>query len=64
MVEKDAELLRALAETQDENGVDVEWLRFNLSLSVIDRVEKHRRAVESVLYLRDAAERARYRPAR
>ena len=28
---------------QDENGVDLAWLRYNLSLSVAERIERHRR---------------------
>jgi hypothetical protein len=55
---------KALAQDQDEHGVDLAWLRYNLSLSIADRIEKHRKAAESVLYLRHVAKRSGYRSPR
>ena len=49
---------------QDEFGNDLEWLRYNLTLTPAQRYEKHQRALESVLILRDAAKQARYRRTR
>ena len=46
---------------QDENGIDLELLRHNLSLSVAERIEQHNRALRNVHLLGDAAERAGYR---
>jgi hypothetical protein len=58
------ELLKEFARDQDENGVDLVWLRYNLSLSIDERVEKHRRAAESVLLIQDAARRAKHNASR
>jgi|GEM_PF-5574577 len=55
------EMIRLLEQDQDENGVDLFWLRYNLSLTLEERIEKHRRGAETVLVLRDAARRAGYR---
>jgi hypothetical protein len=41
-------------DVQDENGIDLELLRHNLSLTVEERIEEHRRSLESVLWLQDA----------
>ncbi len=49
---------------QDEFGNDLEWLRYNLTLTPTQRYEKHQRALESVLILREAGKQARYRRTR
>ena len=36
---------------QDENGTDLIGLRHNLSLSVAERIESHRRAQSSLIWL-------------
>jgi len=64
MVEKKEEELGPFAEDPNENGVDLAHLRYNLSLTVAERIEKHRKAAQSVLYLKDVARRAGYRPSR
>ncbi|HVT11241.1 MAG TPA: hypothetical protein VHE55_03165 [Fimbriimonadaceae bacterium] len=47
---------------QDESGIDLFWIRYNRSLTPAERVEKHRKAAESVLYLKDVAKRAKHPP--
>ncbi len=37
---------------QAEDGTDLVGIRYNLTLSVSERIEQHRRAMESVLWLR------------
>ena len=59
MKEEDKELQIASTEDRDENGVDLAKLRYNLSLTIQERVEKHRRAAENLIYFRNAA-RARH----
>jgi hypothetical protein len=49
---------------QDENGVDLELIRSNRSLSYEDRVEQHRRWATYVLTLMRASEAAGLRKAR
>lgn len=44
---------------QDEAGNDLEWLRYNLSLTPTQRYQNHQRALESVLRLREAVRIAR-----
>lgn len=44
---------------QNEFGVDIERLRFNLALTPAERLARTRRAVESLLTLRAAFESAR-----
>lgn len=39
---------------QDERGVDLELIRANLELSVEQRIEQHRRAAASILWLKNA----------
>ena len=46
---------------QDENGVDLDLLRYKMSLTVEERIEQHRRALENVLLVRDAGLHAGYR---
>lgn len=36
---------------QDENGTDLVGIRYNLTLSVAQRIEQHRRALESMSWL-------------
>ena len=48
---------------QDENGVDLEHLRYNLSLTPEQRIERNRRAVESLRAIREAVRVSRYRRA-
>jgi len=43
----------------EEFGVDVERIRYNLTLTVEERLENHRRAWENVLLLREAGKRLR-----
>lgn len=49
-------------EGYDTNGIDVERLRANLRLTLEERIEKHRRACESLIFLRHVA--ASTRPTR
>jgi hypothetical protein len=49
---------------EDENGIDLERLRRNRALTPKERLEQHRRACESVLALREAAQAARRRRVR
>jgi len=44
---------------QDENGVDVARLRYNLTLTNEQRVEQHQKAARFVLECMSAAERSR-----
>jgi hypothetical protein len=46
---------------QDEAGNDLDWLRYNLSLTPTERYRKHQRALQSVLKLREAFRLARHR---
>ena len=46
---------------QDEFGNDLEWLRYNLSLTPTQRYEKHQRRLLSVMRLREAVRTARTR---
>lgn len=46
---------------EDANGIDLDRLRRNLAMTVEERIEQHRRACESVLAIRAAAEAARNR---
>lgn len=42
---------------EDENGINLERLRQNLALTPEEKLERHRRACESVIALREAAKR-------
>jgi len=44
---------------QDENGVDLAQLRYNLTLSDAEKIEQHDRALRFTLKCMEAAERAR-----
>jgi len=46
---------------QDERGVDLLGLRANLTLSVTERIEKHRRSLASIQWLRNVTVSARSR---
>lgn len=48
---------------QDEFGNDLEWLRYNLTLTPTQRYEKHQRRLLSVMRLREAVRSARTRKA-
>jgi len=48
---------------QDEAGNDLEWLRYNLSLTPTERYRKHQRRLYSVHRLREAFRLARARKA-
>ena len=37
---------------QTEDGTDLEGIRYNLTLTVAQRIEQHRSAMESILWLR------------
>ena len=37
---------------QAEDGTDLEGIRYNLTLTVAQRIEQHRSALESILWLR------------
>ena len=43
----------------DDNGIDLERLRANLRLTLEQRVERHRRACESLIALRNGTTSAR-----
>lgn len=42
---------------EDENGINLERLRENLALTPEEKLERHRKACESVIALREAARR-------
>ena len=44
---------------QDENGVDLLAIRHNLQLTVAQRLEQHRSALASVIWLRNGISAAR-----
>ena len=46
---------------QNEDGVDRDAIRFNLALSLDERVERHLRPLETAIALADAAKAAGYR---
>jgi hypothetical protein len=46
---------------QDEAGNDLEWLRYNLTLTPTQRYQMHQRRLLSVLRLREAVRIARAR---
>ncbi len=49
---------------QDERGVDLLGIRMNLALTVEERIEKHRRALASVLWLQNVTRNNRPLPRR
>ena len=44
---------------QDENGVDLVGLRYNLSLTPMERLEQHNKAAASIIWLRDVLRTAK-----
>lgn len=49
---------------QDENGIDLESVRFNLRLTPTERYERFMRRMKSVMMLLDAARTSRSTPPR
>jgi hypothetical protein len=46
-------------DVQDENGVDLELIRHNLSLSVSERIAEHQKAAASIEWFREATRNGR-----
>lgn len=49
---------------QDEHGTDLVGIRHNLSLSLTERIEQHRRAAESMMWLEKLRDAPRSSPPR
>lgn len=49
---------------QDEDGTDLVGIRYNLTLSLGERIEQHRRAAESALWLEKLRHAPRSSPPR